>query len=206
MRMFRPGIAATLAVPKGDGPLIGRFMRDAEPLFRIAESGSYPLAEGERLNDANVAVAIASATLAPAHGIMPISSANEAVPPDWRFERHYRTFLSHALRQNRRDAFDAAHGPGTLAALVDPLWKDFGAAYVAALQSTHEEFLGQFDMAMASDIAFGPLVAATYAAGFAACGDAQGYAAMRGLLKLLPWAVPVGMPEGAGRKWLVLVS
>lgn len=206
MRMYRPGIAAALAAPKGDGPLAERFMRDAEPLFRIAEQGAYPLAEGERLNEANVAVAIASATLAPVHGVMPISAAREAVPPDWRFERHYRTFLSHALKANRRAAFDAAHGDLAIGAFVDPMWEHFGAAYVGTLQRAHESFLEQFDMAMANDIAFGPIVAVAYAAAFAAYGDAAEYAQMRGLLRLLPWVVPVGMPEGAGRKWLVMVQ
>lgn len=206
MRVFRPGVAAALASAKGDGPLIARFMRDAEPLFRIAEEGEYPLAEGERLNETNVAVAIASATLAPAQGVMPISSAREEVPPDWRFERHYRTFLSHALKTNRRGAFDQAHGAEALGAFIEPLWENFGAAYVGTLQRVHEGFLEQFDMGMASDIAFGPLVAVAYAAAFAAYGDGAEYAQMRGLLRILPWLVPVGMPEGAGRKWLVLVS
>jgi hypothetical protein len=29
---------------------------------------------------------------------------------------------------------------------------------------------------------------------------------MRGLLHLLSFIVPIGMPEGTGRKWLVLVD
>lgn len=206
MTVSRHDIAAALAAPHGGGPLVARFMRDMEPLFRVAEEGAYPLAEGERLNEANVAAAIAAATLATANGVMPISSAKEALPPDWRFERYYRTFLSHALKANRRAAFDAAHGAEAIGAFVDPLWERFGTDFVGTLQREHEGFLGQFDTAMANDAAFGPLVVVAYAAAYAAHGDAAEYAQMRGLLRILPWAVPIGMPEGTGRKWLVLAS
>ena len=206
MQVSRPGIAAALTAPKGQGPLIERFMRDAEPLFRIAESGEYPLAEAERFNLQNVAVAIATASLAPVNGIITLSSSQDELRADWCRERQYRTFLSLALKTNRRDDFDTRFGAESISSLVDPLWNDFGAAYVAAFRRTHEDFLGQFDMAMESDVAYGPLVAVTYAAGYAAYGDDAAYAQMRGLVRLLPWTVPIGMPEGTGRKWLLLAQ
>lgn len=206
MRVFRPDIAAAIDGQGCERPLTGRFMRDAEPLFRIAESGDYPLVEGERLNHGTIAPVIAHATLAPVHGLIPVSASKDALPADQAYERQYRTFISLALKQNRRADFDARFGADALHALVEPLWGSFGEAYVAAFRRQHEDFLGQFDMAMETDVAYGPLIAITYAAGYAAHGAVEDYRRMRGLLHLLPFVVPIGMPEGTGRKWLVLVE
>jgi len=206
MRVFRPDIAAAIDGQGCERPLTGRFMRDAEPLFRIAESGNYPLAEGGRLNHDTVAVAIASATLAPVNGLIPVSASKDTLRADHASERQYRTFISLALKENRRQDFDDRFGAKVLSTLVEPLWDSFGEACVAALRRQHEGFLAQFDFAMENDVAYGPLVAVAYAAGYAAHGAAEDYQRMRGLLRLLPFVIPIGMPEGTGRKWLVLVE
>ncbi len=206
MRVSRPDVAAAIAARGCARPLTNRLMQALEPLFRIAESGIYRLADGEMLNQVNVAQAMTKALGEPVRGILPASSKGDVLRADARREDRYASFLSIALRRNRREAFDAAHGPGALGALVEPLWENLGQAFVAALQTAHEEFLGQFDMALAADVAFGPMVVAAYAAGYAAYGDDADFEAMRGLVRLLPWMVPVGSPEGAQGNWIVLVE
>ncbi len=206
MRVSRPDIAAAIVAQGCARPLTHRLMQALEPLFRIAESGEYRLADESMLNQVNVAAALAKALREPVQGVMPASSSGAVPRADVRREDRYASFLSLALRRNRREAFDAAHGAGALGALVEPLWKNLGAALTAALQSSHEEFLGQFDMAFAADVAFGPMVAVAYAAGYAAHGDEQDFEAMRRLVRLLPLIVPVGSPEGAQGNWIVLVE
>lgn len=206
MRVSRPDVAATIVAQGCARPLTHRLMQALEPLFRIAETGEYRLADGGMLNQVNVAEAIARALDEPVRGILPMSSKGDALRADVRREDRYASFLSLALRRNRREAFDAAHGAEALGKLVEPLWASLGMAFTAALQSAHEEFLGQLDMALAADVAFGPMVAVAYAAGYAAHGDDKDFEAMRGLVRLLPWIVPIGSPEGSHGHWIVLVE
>lgn len=205
MRVSRPDLAAALVASGGTSPLVPRLMRDLEPLFRIAETGEHRLADAVMLNQANVADAIAKAVLEPVTGIVPVSASKDSPRADWRRERQYVSFVTHALRWNRRDAFDDAHG-GTLSALVDPLWEHLGMALTLTLQATHGDFLAQLDDAMAADVAYAPIVTVAYAAGYAAVGDEKNFSQMRGLVRLLPWLLPIGTPEGAGGSWLVLVD
>lgn len=205
MRVSRPGVSAALAAFGGSKPLHSRLMRDLEPLFRIAESGQCRLADAVTLNHANVADAVAKAILESVTGIVPVSASRDAPRADWRRERQYASFVTSALRRNRRDAFDLAHGT-VLSDLVDPLWEHLGMVLTLTLQATHDDFLAQLDDAMAADVAYAPIVTVAYAAGYAAAGDETNFSQMRGLLRLLPWLVPIGSPEGAGGSWLVLVE
>lgn len=205
MRVSRPDLAAAIAAPGVRSQLGRRFMRDVEPLFRVAETGVSRLAEAERLNHANVGDAIARAVLAPVGGIVPVSASKDAPRADWRREAQFVTFVTHALRRHRRDAFDDAHG-SVLSDLVDPLWSHLGLALTLTVQATHGGFLTQLDDAMAADVAYAPIVTVAYAAAYAAVGDADSYSQMRGLVRLLPWMLPIGSPQGAGDTWLVLVE
>lgn len=206
MRVARPDVVAAIVAQGCARPLTHRLMHALEPLFRIAESGEYRLADESMLNQVNVASALSKALGEPVRGIQPLSSSRETLAAHWRREQRYDSFLSLALRRNRREAFDDAHGADALGRLVDPLWASLGMAFTAALQSAHEEFLGQLDTALAADVAFGPMVAVAYAAGYAAHGDDEDFEAMRGLVRLLPWIVPIGSPEGAHGHWIVLVE
>ena len=205
MRVSRPDMVAALVALGGKPPLVPRLMRDLEPLFRIAETGEHRLADAVMLNQANVADAVAKAVLESVTGIVPVSASKDSPRADWRREQQYASFVTSALRRNRREAFDDAHGD-TLSALVDPLWEHLGMALTLTLQATHGDFLSQLDDAMAADVAYAPIVTVAYAAGYAAVGDEKNFSQMRGLVRLLPWLLPIGTPEGAGGSWLVLVD
>lgn len=205
MRVSRPDLDAALVAMGGKPPLVPRLMRDLEPLFRIAETGECRLADAVMLNQANVAAAIAKAVLEPVTGIVPVLASKDSPRADWRRERQYASFVTNALRRNRRDAFDDAHGD-VLSALVDPLWNHLGMALTLTLQATQGDFLTQLDDAMAADVAYAPIVAVAYAAGYAAVGDDGNFSQMRGLVRLLPWLLPIGTPVGADGTWLVLVD
>jgi hypothetical protein len=206
MRVSRPDIASAIAAQGCARPLTNRFMREMEPLFRIAETGEYRLADASMLNQANVADALSQAMLEPVGGLMPVSASRDSIRADWRREFRYASFVSLSLRRNRRDAFDEAHGRDAIGRLTEPLWDSLGMAFTAALQASHGAFLDQLDPALAADVAFGPMVAAAYAAGYAAYGDAEGFEAMRGIVRLLPWLIPIGSPESVHGRWLVLVE
>ena len=206
MRISRPDLAAAIDSLGCDPSRVRRLMLELEPIFMIAESGEYRLAERARLNRPNVAAAIAKATLAPVRGLVAISSSKDPIRADWRREREYETFVSLALRMNRRDAFDSRHGAEALGQLVEPLWDNLGMAFTAVLQRRHETFFDRLEASLAYDVAYGPMIAIAYAAGYVLHGADAEFEEMRGLVSLLPWVVPIGAPAGMRERWLVLVD
>ncbi len=195
-----------LVTPDSGNRLVHRFMRDVEPLCRIAEDGVLRLSESSRLNEASVAKAIASASREEVSGIIAVSAKTDKLGDGIHHEDAYESFLALSLRCRRRDDFVAAHGEEALTSLYDRLWSCLCQDLVAATRRSHGDFLDSVHYTLAHDVAYGASLAVAYGAAYVSQGDEEKYAEMRGLIRLLPWVLPIGAPLGSGGTWLVLVE
>ncbi len=188
-----------------DRTRVDGLMRTLEPLYRVAEAGAYPLADASQLNLANAARA-----LAPAVGLavpaVDVVRAGDPLRADLRRTREYATHLPDALRRCRRASLVAALAPREIDALVAAFWSGLGGPLVAAFQRDPDGFLGQLDQPFAADVAFGPAIAAFYCAAYVLLGSASESRAMLGLVRLLPWAVPLGAPAGGRGRWIFVTA
>ncbi len=202
MTVSRTDLAALLAPHQGT-ELAKRFMRDIEPSCRAAEDGMLPMAEAEQLNVENVGNAIAAAAREEVSGLLTLSLSGETLSKNIRAEGDYDTFLTLSMRRNRRDEFTAAYGEEALARLVAPLWWHLCSDLTEATRRTCAELFDSVEEALAHDVAHASSVAVAYGAAYVSQNDAKRYAEVRGLLKLLPWIVPIGSPSNSGGLWLV---
>lgn len=205
MTVSRTDLVALLA-PNGPTELVKRFMRDIEPLCRVAEDGVLRLAEAERLNEGNVGKAIANATCEEVSGLMIVSAKGEKLSDGIHHEDAYESFLALAMRLRRHDDFVVKHGELALERLIYPLWFWLCEDLVAATRRSYGDFFGSVHHTLAHDLTYGSSIVLAYGAAYVAQGEAERYVELRGLIRLLPWILPIGSPLDSGGIWLVLAE
>ncbi|MFH1098585.1 MAG: hypothetical protein V1723_01495 [Candidatus Uhrbacteria bacterium] len=192
-----------------------------KPFFRNAERGTYPLAKGEKLDLAEAARAIATATGRKVGRIVVVSREHPfPIPkPGWMTEEAYQDLLwegfpvlfwvsivwdsqrpGKGLRGNIGDVLDGS--------VEDDLWDNFVSSLWSRLARTlHDDLKGSFwDRIDESDLWRCLEDGLFYFLAFAFLDDDANIKRLTPLIRLFPRAIPLGEKRDESGTWIVLVA